>query len=161
MNFSKTSKTLCDSNFFLLVSRLLGYTTISRPGLQQSQFHDFKLKILSSENSTRTLPGPFAPPGRSLPRRKMTALSYSCTTFSNTQREKGRVIMTISQETPNNNHPHAPILLPGSLSSTTHHCHHLNIPQKQSLSYPLLPLPSSLLAALIHPQLSLWLLSFI
>ena len=39
---------------------------------------------IAATNATGTLPGPFAPPLASLPRRKITARSYSCTTWKQT-----------------------------------------------------------------------------
>lgn len=40
------------------------------------------------------LPGPLAPPESSLPRRNITALSYSCTTLKQMKSEKGIVRTT-------------------------------------------------------------------
>ena len=42
---------------------------------------------------TKKTPGPLAPPVSSLPSLKMTALSYSWTTFTTKKREKGRVVV--------------------------------------------------------------------
>ena len=39
-------------------------------------------------------PGPRAPPDNSRPSLKMTALSYSCTTFTQKKRDSGRVVTT-------------------------------------------------------------------
>ena len=43
---------------------------------------------------TKKTPGPLASPVRSRPSLKMTALSYSCTTFTTKMREKGRVVVS-------------------------------------------------------------------
>ena len=43
------------------------------------------------QGMTKKTPGPDAPPDRSLPSLKMTALSYSWTTFTEAAREHGRV----------------------------------------------------------------------
>ena len=43
-------------------------------------------------------PGPLALPDLSLPSLKMTALSYSCTTFTQPQIERGRVRITRMKE---------------------------------------------------------------
>ena len=48
---------------------------------------------------TKKRPGPLAPPDRSRPSRKTTALSYSWTTFTVTQSEKGSVTRTSIKET--------------------------------------------------------------
>ena len=46
----------------------------------------------------KKIPGPFAPPGLSLPSLKITALSYSCTTLIQRKREAGRVTITSSMD---------------------------------------------------------------
>ena len=48
---------------------------------------------------TKKRPGPLAPRERSRPSRKTTALSYSWTTLTVTQSEKGRVTRTSIKET--------------------------------------------------------------
>ena len=50
------------------------------------------------QGMTKKMPGPLAPPGLSLPNLKMTALSYSCTTLIQRQREIGRVASTSSRD---------------------------------------------------------------
>ena len=46
----------------------------------------------------KKIPGPFAPPGLSLPSLKITALSYSCTTLIQRKREAGRVTITSNMD---------------------------------------------------------------
>ena len=48
---------------------------------------------MSMQGMTKKTPGPEAPPDRSLPSLKMTALSYSWTTFTVKRRERGKVTM--------------------------------------------------------------------
>ena len=47
----------------------------------------------------KNTPGPLAPPDRSLPSLKMTALSYSWTTFTMKNRENGMVEMMTRTDT--------------------------------------------------------------
>ena len=56
---------------------------VTKTHLQTNFFHcakPDKFICIVATNATGTLPGPFAPPLDSLPRRKITARSYSCTT---------------------------------------------------------------------------------
>ena len=46
---------------------------------------------MSMQGMTKKTPGPEAPPDKSLPSLKMTALSYSCTTLTVKRRERGKV----------------------------------------------------------------------
>lgn len=46
----------------------------------------------------KNIPGPRAPPLRSLPNRKMTTRSYSCTTLMQKNSDRGKVAMTRSSE---------------------------------------------------------------
>jgi len=64
------------------------------------------------------MPGPREPPCSSRPSRKMTALSYSCTTLKQTNSEKGNVTITNPQEIIVSSQPHRPI--PGSDSLGVH-----------------------------------------
>ena len=57
---------------------------------------------------TKKIPGPFAPPGLSLPSLKMTALSYSWTTFIQRKREAGRVTITSNMDSRANSEAQTP-----------------------------------------------------
>ena len=53
---------------------------------------------MSTHGMMKNTPGPLAPPDRSLPSLKMTALSYSWTTLTAKMREKGSVVMISTTE---------------------------------------------------------------
>ena len=66
----------------------------------------------------RKLPGPLDPPWSSRPSRNMTALSYSCTTLKQTQREKGIVTRTRAHEIIVRSSPQSPTPLSDSSAVT-------------------------------------------
>ena len=53
---------------------------------------------MSTQGITKKTPGPLAPPVRSLPSLKMTALSYSWTTLTTKSIERGSVMMMKKSE---------------------------------------------------------------
>ena len=89
-----------------------------------------------AELYSKYLPGPRLPPESNRPSRKMTALSYSWTTWNvfqwdlnhcwlwlkftlkQTQREKGRVTMTRPQDMAVRSHPHSPMPLSDSSAAS-------------------------------------------
>ena len=76
---------------------------------------------------TKKTPGPLAPPVTSLPSLKMTALSYSWTTFTMKKRENGRVPMMRRQEKTFNNSanrlgPSSHTAQTSDYSDHDHHC---------------------------------------
>merc|ERR1719203_1105933 len=68
----------------------------------------------SIHGSTKKIPGPLDPPCRRRPSRNITALSYSCTTLKQTQREKGSVTRTRPHEIIVRSRPHRPTPLSDS-----------------------------------------------
>jgi len=70
------------------------------------------------DGRSRKLPGPLDPPWSSRPSRNITALSYSCTTLKQTQREKGIVTRTRAHEIIVRSSPQSPTPLSDSSAVT-------------------------------------------
>ena len=65
------------------------------------------ISYLSTHGTTKKTPGPLAPPAKSLPSLKITALSNSWTTFTTKIRERGRVMRMMMIAMTVNNRVHA------------------------------------------------------
>ena len=93
------------------------------------------------------IPGPLDPPCRRRPSRNITALSYSCTTLKQTQREKGSVTRTRPHEIIVRSRPHRPTPLSDSSAENNTKNRHISYSFRVHKCWP--PRPFVLLETVV------------